>query len=104
MLTSNPVACRALVVLFATLALSTPVVAADSSQSFIDAAPERLANYIRVDTTNPPGNETRGAEFFAAIFEAAGVKYEIAEPAPGRGNIWARITAIANRASCYLTT
>lgn len=91
MLTSNPVACRALVLLFATLALSTPVVAADSSQSFIDAAPERLANYIRVDTTNPPGNETRGAEFFAAIFEAAGVKYEIAEPAPGRGNIWARI-------------
>lgn len=62
-----------------------------TKQSFIDVAPERLANYIRIDTTNPPGNELRGAEFFAAIFTAAGVEFEMAESAPGRGNIWARI-------------
>ncbi|HEY5623219.1 MAG TPA: M20/M25/M40 family metallo-hydrolase, partial [Gammaproteobacteria bacterium] len=38
-----------------------------------------------------PGNETRGAEFFAAILDAAGIEYETAESAPGRGNIWARL-------------
>jgi len=64
---------------------------AATKQSFIDAAPERLAAYIRVDTTNPPGNEVRGADFFAAIFEAAGVEFETAESAPGRGNVWARL-------------
>ena len=52
---------------------------------------ERLMTYIEVDTTNPPGNEIRGAEFFAEIFDAAGIDYQIAESAPGRGNIWARL-------------
>ena len=27
---------------------------------------QRLADYIEVDTTNPPGNESRGVAFFAA--------------------------------------
>ena len=69
---------------------SAPTLAADTNP-FVEAAPERLANYIRVDTVNPPGNEIRGVEFFAGIFEAAGIAYETAESAPGRGNIWARI-------------
>ncbi len=51
----------------------------------------RLSAYIAVDTTNPPGNESRGAAFFAAIFDAAGIPYRTAESAPGRGNIWARL-------------
>jgi len=61
------------------------------SSEFADAAPERLSEYIQVNTQNPPGNETRGAEFFAAIFDAAGIGYETGESAPGRGNIWARL-------------
>ena len=52
---------------------------------------ERLATYVEIDTTNPPGNETRGVEFFAEILEEAGITYETAESAPGRGNIWARL-------------
>jgi acetylornithine deacetylase/succinyl-diaminopimelate desuccinylase-like protein len=50
-----------------------------------------LQEYVRVDTTNPPGNETRGVKFLAKILDAAGVEYETAESAPGRGNIWARL-------------
>jgi acetylornithine deacetylase/succinyl-diaminopimelate desuccinylase-like protein len=61
------------------------------SSEFGEAAAGRLSEYIRVNTQNPPGNETRGAEFFAAIFDDAGVAYETAESAPGRGNIWARL-------------
>lgn len=56
-----------------------------------EQAVERLQEYVRIDTINPPGNETRGAEFFADIFDRAGIKYEVAESAPGRGNIWARL-------------
>ncbi len=52
---------------------------------------ERLKTYVEIDTTNPPGNESRGVEFFAEIFSGAGIAYETAESAPGRGNIWARL-------------
>lgn len=56
-----------------------------------DEAIEWLQQYLRVNTINPPGNETAGAEFLAGVFEAEGIAYEIAESAPGRGNIWARL-------------
>jgi acetylornithine deacetylase/succinyl-diaminopimelate desuccinylase-like protein len=52
---------------------------------------DRLQQYIAIDTTNPPGNESLGVGFFAAIFDDAGIEYEAVESAPGRGNIWARI-------------
>jgi len=56
-----------------------------------DEAVGWVQEYIGVNTVNPPGNETRGAEFFARIFEAEGIEYEMVESAPGRGNIWARL-------------
>jgi acetylornithine deacetylase/succinyl-diaminopimelate desuccinylase-like protein len=52
---------------------------------------DRLMTYLAIDTTNPPGNESRAVEFFAEIFDEAGIEYETAESAPGRGNIWARL-------------
>ena len=61
------------------------------ASEFADAAAERLSEYIQINTENPPGNEIRGADFFAAIFDAAGITYATAESAPGRGNIWARL-------------
>ncbi len=50
-----------------------------------------LRDYVRLDTTNPPGNEALGAAFFAEIFAAHRIEYEIIEVAPGRANIWARL-------------
>jgi acetylornithine deacetylase/succinyl-diaminopimelate desuccinylase-like protein len=50
-----------------------------------------LAEYIRIDTSNPPGNETRGVDWFKQILQAEGTPYETAEGAPGRGNIVARL-------------
>jgi len=52
---------------------------------------ERLADYIEVDTTNPPGNEARGVAFLGRILGAAGIPYETVEAEPGRGNLWARL-------------
>ena len=51
----------------------------------------RLANYLQIDTINPPGNESRGVDYLATLLEQAGIRYETVESAPGRGNIWARL-------------
>jgi acetylornithine deacetylase/succinyl-diaminopimelate desuccinylase-like protein len=56
-----------------------------------DEAVAWFQSYIRVDTINPPGNETAGVQFFKKIFDAEGISYDTVEPAPGRGNIWARL-------------
>lgn len=50
-----------------------------------------LQKFIQVDTTNPPGNETKGALFLQALLERAGIASEIVEKVPGRGNLIARI-------------
>lgn len=60
-------------------------------ESLADEAVERTRAYFQVNTVNPPGNEIRGVEFFAPIFEDAGIAWDSASSAPGRGNIWARI-------------
>ncbi|MEW6723320.1 MAG: M20/M25/M40 family metallo-hydrolase [Bacillota bacterium] len=50
-----------------------------------------LSELIKIDTTNPPGNEIAAAKFIKDIFEAFGQESEIVEPAPGRGSIVARM-------------
>lgn len=50
-----------------------------------------LQQYVRIDTSNPPGNEMPGARFLAALLEKGGVKAEIIESAPQRANVYARI-------------
>jgi acetylornithine deacetylase/succinyl-diaminopimelate desuccinylase-like protein len=57
-----------------------------------DQAVQHLLEYLQIDTTNPPGNEQRTVEFFARILKAEGIPFETASSAPGRGNIWARLT------------
>ncbi|HEX9163032.1 MAG TPA: M20/M25/M40 family metallo-hydrolase [Thermoanaerobaculia bacterium] len=52
---------------------------------------EMLRHYVRIDTSNPPGNERPGAEWLAGILAANGIHYEIIEPAPRRSNLYARI-------------
>jgi acetylornithine deacetylase/succinyl-diaminopimelate desuccinylase-like protein len=55
-------------------------------------APEQiLSDLIRIDSSNPPGNETAVALYLKKLFEAAGVKVEIIEPEEGRGSFIARI-------------
>jgi acetylornithine deacetylase/succinyl-diaminopimelate desuccinylase-like protein len=56
-----------------------------------DEVVARTQEYIRINTTNPPGNETKTADFFARIFAREGIPFDTASSAPGRGNIWARL-------------
>jgi acetylornithine deacetylase/succinyl-diaminopimelate desuccinylase-like protein len=53
----------------------------------------RLREYIRIDTSNPPGNESRGVAWYAKIFDAEGIPYQTGEVTPGRGSIVARLHA-----------
>jgi len=50
-----------------------------------------LQRLIRVDTTNPPGNETAAAELLRDYLEAAGVVCELHAKVPERANLVARI-------------
>ncbi len=50
-----------------------------------------LQEYLRIDTSNPPGNEARGAEFLHRLFDAAGIANTVYTYAPGRANIYAAI-------------
>ena len=61
-----------------------------------------LTQYLRIDTTNPPGNEIKAAEFFKAIFDREGIESQIFESAPGRGNIYARIKGDGSKKAIVL--
>jgi acetylornithine deacetylase/succinyl-diaminopimelate desuccinylase-like protein len=50
-----------------------------------------LQRLIRLDTTNPPGNETLAAEALRDYLEAAGVECELYAKVPERANLVARI-------------
>jgi acetylornithine deacetylase/succinyl-diaminopimelate desuccinylase-like protein len=52
---------------------------------------EFLSELIQIDTTNPPGNETKAAQFIADYLAKDGFKLEIIESAPGRGSIITRL-------------
>lgn len=56
-----------------------------------DEAVSRIEQYIRINTTNPPGNEDQTMKFFARIFTDEGIPFDTASSAPGRGNVWARL-------------
>ncbi|MBK9343754.1 MAG: M20/M25/M40 family metallo-hydrolase [Dehalococcoidia bacterium] len=50
-----------------------------------------LREYLRIDTSNPPGNERPAVEFLRGILAAEGIPSEVAESAPGRSNLFARL-------------
>lgn len=52
---------------------------------------DHLQALIRIDTTNPPGNETAAAEYVAHHLAGAGIASEILEPILGRGSVIGRI-------------
>lgn len=51
----------------------------------------RLAQYIRIDTTNPGGSEAEAAAFLAEWLTSEGIASSIVESAPGRANLLARL-------------
>ena len=50
-----------------------------------------LSQYLRSDTTNPPGNEDRATDFLSGILSRESIDFQIYESAPGRSNLYARL-------------
>lgn len=48
-------------------------------------------NILRLDTRNPPGNETRAAEYLREVLQHEGIASEIVGPSPDRGTLVARL-------------
>jgi acetylornithine deacetylase/succinyl-diaminopimelate desuccinylase-like protein len=55
--------------------------------SLRDEATELLRELLRLDTVNPPGNETRAAELLRAYLEEAGLECELLARVPERANL-----------------
>jgi acetylornithine deacetylase/succinyl-diaminopimelate desuccinylase-like protein len=64
----------------------------DAERAYGDLAVELLREYLRIDTTVPPGNELRGAEFYRRILEQEGIPVEVDEFEPGRANLLATLS------------
>jgi acetylornithine deacetylase/succinyl-diaminopimelate desuccinylase-like protein len=56
-----------------------------------DEVVKLMREYLRIDTSNPPGNELAAAEFFHRLFDQAGIANTVYSYAPGRANIYAVI-------------
>src|SRR5258708_5117337 len=58
-----------------------------------DEATALLSQYLRINTTNPPGNELAAARWLAAVLRRDGIESRIFEPAgaPGKANLYARL-------------
>jgi acetylornithine deacetylase/succinyl-diaminopimelate desuccinylase-like protein len=73
-------------------------VPAERLSQYSDQAVEWLEEYLRIDTTNPPGNEIKAAKFFQKILDDEGIENQIFEYQPGRANLWARVPHTAAQA------
>ncbi|MEM9621677.1 MAG: M20/M25/M40 family metallo-hydrolase [Pseudomonadota bacterium] len=93
------IACHALIGVLVLLssAVARGADAAGFINPYAEQAVTRLAEYLQIDTINPPGNESRGVAFLAAILDEAGIPYATGESAPGRGNLWARLPATTSQ-------
>jgi acetylornithine deacetylase/succinyl-diaminopimelate desuccinylase-like protein len=91
--------------LFLLVALSLPGVARAQTAPAPMAAPQGsldtaalsqealgwLQALLRINTTNPPGNELAAANYIAGILEKEGIKHEVIEISPGRGIVIGRL-------------
>jgi len=67
-----------------------------------EAAIKHLAALIRIDTTNPPGNETPAAEYLAEMLRSAGLEPKLVGAEPSRQNVIARLRGDGSRAPLML--
>ncbi len=61
-----------------------------------------LSDLIRIDTTNPPGNETKAANFIAKYLAKDGFQTEIIKSAQGRGSVITRLKGAGEKPSLLL--
>jgi acetylornithine deacetylase/succinyl-diaminopimelate desuccinylase-like protein len=61
-----------------------------------------LSDLIRINTTNPPGNETQAAKFIAEYLTKDGFRCEIIESSSGRGSLITRLKGTGEKPNLLL--
>ncbi|HUJ21659.1 MAG TPA: M20/M25/M40 family metallo-hydrolase [Bryobacteraceae bacterium] len=69
----------------------TGAAAAEHEGDLAELSRRYLADLIRLDTTNPPGNETRVAQYLKQVCDSQGISSELLGADPARLNFVARI-------------
>jgi len=58
-----------------------------------DEAARLLSEYVRIDTSNPPGDTRKAADFLASVLDREGIPITRYESAPGKAIVYARLKA-----------
>ena len=69
------------------------------------ATAEALAHFkalLRIDTTNPPGNERAAADYLARVLDRENIAYRIVESEPTRASLVARLVGTGKKAPLLL--
>ncbi|MGQ9552081.1 MAG: M20/M25/M40 family metallo-hydrolase [Candidatus Bathycorpusculaceae bacterium] len=61
-----------------------------------------LSDLIRIDTTNPPGNESEAAKYLIRNLSVEGINCEFFESEPGRGSVVSRLRGTGEKPSLLL--
>ncbi|MCC7528241.1 MAG: M20/M25/M40 family metallo-hydrolase [Candidatus Melainabacteria bacterium] len=65
-------------------------------------ATELLCEYLKIDTTVPPGNEKLGAEYLASVLKQNGIEARLYETAPNRSCLYARLKGSGKKKAVVL--
>ncbi len=69
------------------------------------ATAEALAHFkelLRIDTTNPPGNERAATDYLARVLDREGIPYQVVESEPTRASLVARLAGSGAKAPLML--
>ena len=70
--------------------------------AWTEQATEWLSDFIRVDTVNPPGNESRACAWLGRILDAEGIPYQTYDPGNGRTTLVARLAGDGSRGKALI--
>lgn len=66
-------------------------------QALTDESVRHLQELLRLDTTNPPGNETLAINYLSDVLRGEGYEPAVIESGPGRGNVVVRYPGTGER-------
>lgn len=93
----------ALLVLFAFVAsLACRKAAAVPEDPIVREAEDLFVSYLKIDTTNPPGNETRGAQLLQQYLAKNGIESRLVGSDPQRQALYARLASGTNEKALIL--
>jgi len=76
--------------------------AAGSGDPVEREAEDALVSYLRIDTSNPPGNETSGARFLQQLLIKDGIDAQLIGSDPKRQSVYARLVSGSNEKALVL--